>query len=555
MPTRPTTSVDTFLVRPSPTSARPVTAEAWAAALAQARVRGSREVRLAGNEPLLAPGVLTALTAGAGPVADALPLVVETQGLAWATVPPDVLSALPIARWELVLRTLDVEAAAALVGERNGEALRRAWSMGPPPGAAVDVTWEPAPGDLATPAALPGWAAAHLRREGSDARPRLTVRAPGGAVRPALLERQLAALASANRTARLPVIFDHALPACVHLHLPGTEAQVPGSPLAAAGACPHPVLCRACPHAAGGRCAGLPAGWRVTPDDAVRLRRLVRLPTFRVDTDAEVVALHLGLRRVVRLALPAAAAPGARLALETRGFTVLTSGARELDGEGNLFAPGEHPNKALFAPGRRPETHRILYVATDERDARAALDLEARIADAPRLDADPDAHRALGALLGYPACCVRAFVLGLAARGREAEDPEEVVASARAAASGSARLDPLANPFLVARDRALISHVPCRYDCPDTVALASAVLAELTRLDPVAAAARREALASLVALGTDGAVLVAGVTASPDGERLGPIHRVDGRFRALASGDALPAEDERTVVLRFDRGG
>ena len=552
MPTRPTSSVDTLLVRPRPSA--PVTPAAWAATLERARRLGVAEVRLAGREPLLAPGLLEVL---AGAPRPAIALAVETCGLAWGVLPAEVVGALPVSRWELVVQTLDPSAAAALVGHTAPSALREAWEVGPPGHAPVDVTWEPAPGDLATPAALPAWAATRFGARRIGGGPRLTVRGPGGAVRPALLERQLAALAHANRVTRLGVTFDHALPACVHLHLPGVEAHVPGSPLAERAASapprPDPRLCRACPHADARRCAGLPSGWRAPGDDTARLRRLVRLPGFRVDTDAEVVALQLGLRRVIRLAVPAAAAPGARLALETRGFAVLASGPRELDGEGNLFAPGEHPSKGLFARPGQPRTHRVLYVAASDADARAARELEARITDAPRLDAAPEAHRALGALLGYPACCVDAFVAGLAARGGEVEGPEAQLADARAAAAGSARLDPLANPFLVARDQALISHAPCRYDCPATLALAGRVLAEMETLDAGAAAGRRAALSSLVALHADGSVLVAGVVAEPDGEHLGAIHRQDGsRFRALGPGSPLPVADVQSVVLRFD---
>jgi|GEM_PF-2113382 len=559
MSAREPSSVSTLVVRPGegaglacqacalagPGRAAPVTVAAWERAWRRAAGRQAHDVRLAGVEPLLAPGMIEAL--GASTPAP-LAVTVETHGLAWADVPAATSAALPIARWELIVHTLDAATAASLLGRPGeGAALARAWERGAPAGQAVDVSWQPAPGDLATPTALPAWTATRF----GDAAG-LSVRLPPGGVRPALLERQLATLAAANRSTRLPLRHDRALPCCVRRHLPGAEAELPGGATTGPAPALHPVLCRGCPHAKRERCAGLPAGWRLEGDDVQRLRSLARVPAFRTAADAELVALRLGLRQVVRLALPARQTAMARLALETEGFTVVMGRVRELDAEGNLFVPGAQPSTGRFAPGGHAATVHVLYVAHAEGPARRARDLEARVAESPRADADPHAHRELGALLGYPACCVEAFVADLVARAREAEDPASHFDRARAAAARSARLDPLANPFLVARDRALISHAPCAFDCKATVALASAVLAELGRSDPVGADARRTALGSAVVLHHDGSVLVTTADEAADGPRLREILRAEGRFEVLHRGDALPRDDERTLVLRFD---
>ncbi len=530
-----------------PGRAAPVTRSAWEDALRRAAGRQAHEVRLAGAEPLLAPGMLDALGASSN-AGGASTVAVETHGLAWACVPPTRLAALPIARWELIVHTLDAGGSAALLGRTDASALRAALDAGPPGDAPVAVTWEPAPGDLATPAALPAWVLEHFGAGSS-----LTVRAPRGPQRPALLERQLVTLAASNRRVHLPLRVDRGLPACVHHHLPAREVEIPDSPLASAPRQRHAGLCRGCPQAERGRCDGVPEGWRVTADDARHLRRVARAPAHRGSaTDAELLALRLGLRRVVRMALPARQAPLARLALESEGWAVVGSTARILDADGNLFRPGAQPSVESFGAGGQTKTHHVLYIAAKAAEAEAARDLEARISDAARPDAVLEAHRDLGALLGYPACCVEAFVAELTARAGEAECAALHAARARAAAARSARLDPLANGFLVARDRALVSHAPCRFDCPATLALARAVQAELARNDEATAAARLAALASAVALHVDGSVLVAHVTETADGPRLAEILRSEGRLATLKIGDAFPSGDERTLVLRFD---
>jgi hypothetical protein len=93
---------------------------------------------------------------------------------------------------------------------------------------------------------------------------------------------------------------------------------------------------------------------------------------------------------------------------------------------------------------------------------------------------DAAAARTLGRALGYPACCVEAFV--------DADGHDDRALHARLA-PGAPR--PAASPLTVWLDQplALVSHVPCDLDCAPTRTLAGALLLELDRATPGFAAA------------------------------------------------------------------
>jgi hypothetical protein len=85
----------------------------------------------------------------------------------------------------------------------------------------------------------------------------------------------------------------------------------------------------------------------------------------------------------------------------------------------------------------------------------------------------------MGALMGYPACCVRAFA-AQADRGDNLQNERLTLRRAPAAT-----LHPLLNRLAHLR---LVSHHPCSGDCAASVAVAEAVLARLAAMSPEAAA-------------------------------------------------------------------
>ena len=114
----------------------------------------------------------------------------------------------------------------------------------------------------------------------------------------------------------------------------------------------------------------------------------------------------------------------------------------------------------------------LLYVARDAAQARAIERAEASILPAgpPRSPGAGvcTAHRELGRLLGYPSCCVEAFV-GRVVRGVDVLDDgsratELVVAVAAALSRSRRRLAHL--NFTLPDRRALLPFDPCAFDCP-----------------------------------------------------------------------------------------
>jgi len=95
----------------------------------------------------------------------------------------------------------------------------------------------------------------------------------------------------------------------------------------------------------------------------------------------------------------------------------------------------------------------------------------------------------MGALMGYPACCVRAFA-AQADRGDNLQNERLTLRRAPAAT-----LHPLLNRLAHVR---LVSHHPCAADCAASVAVAEAVLGRLAAISPEAAEGVRAGLAEAV---------------------------------------------------------
>lgn len=160
-------------------------------------------------------------------------------------------------------------------------------------------------------------------------------------------------------------------------------------------------------------------------------------------------------------------------------------------------------------PGR--SSQEVVYVAWDARHAEALRDAESEILPGgPSRAPDAatfDAHRRLGALLGYPDCCVEAFLgrlsRGVTKRSGGGEANEDFVA-AEDALSRSDRPDPRLNNLLFDRQLRLVSFYPCRFDCPAGLARADAVFAAVGRASREAAGALLSALTARVLLRRDG---------------------------------------------------
>ncbi|MCC6876024.1 MAG: hypothetical protein IT378_17075 [Sandaracinaceae bacterium] len=181
--------------------------------------------------------------------------------------------------------------------------------------------------------------------------------------------------------------------------------------------------------------------------------------------------------------------------------------SRAPDVEWIAFASGLKPALRLLGPARMPPGvarveaaaplgGKLVYVAAERALAERLRELEAPILPgAPALAASAllERHRELGRLLGYPRCCVDAFLerleRGARRRARGGEADEDFVAAEDALAR--TRTVYARAQFLLRKDRIfLLSHYPCAFDCELSLRYASALF---ERLPPARAAALREA--------------------------------------------------------------
>ena len=177
------------------------------------------------------------------------------------------------------------------------------------------------------------------------------------------------------------------------------------------------------------------------------------------------IALELGLKPMLRELIAVPDLDAARTRFERDGFAVEISpmvvGATH---DGWLGRPESREGTARDAgDDRRP-----VYVGHDRERLRQAVEAE--------LARTLEGARTLGLLLGYPACCVEAFVS--AGRDRRAQRLW-AAAAGRTEGPFAARLNAL--------DHAVFSYVswfPCRFDCAPSLALADALATEIERRHP-----------------------------------------------------------------------
>jgi hypothetical protein len=153
--------------------------------------------------------------------------------------------------------------------------------------------------------------------------------------------------------------------------------------------------------------------------------------------EADEVALYAGIKPLIRQVLAPAALASARTRFEALGLVVEEAAHRV----------------AL------PSTEGVVIFVGRDR---------ARVREAQACEAEPDHDRDLGRLLGYPRCCVEAYLAIPPPRSNAAV----FVASARATAEGAfaARLNTL--------DLAIfhyVSWLPCSFGCAPSKAFADAV--------------------------------------------------------------------------------
>lgn len=185
--------------------------------------------------------------------------------------------------------------------------------------------------------------------------------------------------------------------------------------------------------------------------------------------EGEELALAQGLRPLIRQLLEAPALEQAQRWFGQRGL--LTAVAPQVWGP---TRDGWLKQVAPDAPGAR----RALYVGRDRARLEAAIACEE--------DNSPAAHQELGRLLGYPRCCVEAFV----ATPRLRRNPV-----LHAATLGRTR--GRCHPRLNVLDLSVFHYVswsPCAFDCELSVRYADAVAAKLAEAHPGFVAAIDQAL-------------------------------------------------------------
>lgn len=211
-------------------------------------------------------------------------------------------------------------------------------------------------------------------------------------------------------------------------------------------------------------------------------------PSSGLGSELEELAFRIGIKPALRIWVVARRASELVAGLEARGVAVARS--VEVDGKVVLYVGRDRPRVEAL---RAAEA----IVLPDARlSARSAPSAEALAA-----------HRTLGRLLGYPRCCVDAYlarvVRGVDVRTDGSRAAELVVALEDAASRSRSRLGRL--NVVAPGHRALVPFYPCRLDCEHASRFASALYDALQLRDAAAAEALRAALVAPLHLDADGA--------------------------------------------------
>ncbi len=213
----------------------------------------------------------------------------------------------------------------------------------------------------------------------------------------------------------------------------------------------------------------------------------------------------------------------------------------------------------------------VLYAARSRELAAALRDAESSVLPGHAPEGDVfAAHRAVGASLGFPACCVDAFCARLArgvdrlADGGPGGYAEDYVSSRAAWVIAP---DARVNPLLMRAGAQLVSFYPCRFDCARAVALAESVRAVVAARDAGVARGLMATLSRAVVVASDGARAQAVVEAGRVARAAAPTREGVGDPRDVALAVALvgavvgddgavrgvePVRGEPAWCVRFD---
>ncbi|MCO4762588.1 MAG: hypothetical protein KC502_13840 [Myxococcales bacterium] len=209
-------------------------------------------------------------------------------------------------------------------------------------------------------------------------------------------------------------------------------------------------------------------------------------------TCVEARGLALGLRQAWRLRLPRASLKPWQRAWRRHGLFLTASSTAFRDVPGGLLVPAADGERGvhLVVLSTGKELARACLAAELENAARGAASSQTEL---QRMHA---AHRAVGAAYGYPPCCVAAFcdahAEAILARKAQRSGDEALIqlgdnglAIARAAAR-TQHFDPRLAALpgaLGERNVSTLRHLPCRFDCPASITLAEALLADVAATD------------------------------------------------------------------------
>ena len=271
------------------------------------------------------------------------------------------------------------------------------------------------------------------------------------------------------------------------------------------------------------------AGFEV-PDDLPMDPPAMAVDPLRVDVPRlELMAYEHGIKPGLYLTLPRA---------EADAVAARFGDGHHMTRVDYLFAHDAVTDVRRRAPAAPGEgTHVDLFIA---RDA-AVVERARAIYEDPR---GPSEHLAeMGAMLGYPPCCVAAFA---ALPDRSNNTAIRYAAVARTRALGLPFAPVLNNLFAY-----VLPSFPCSYGCPHAIAQAEAVLAMLERVQPETAATLRKALARPV-LFVDHARLVVLEGARQDGD----VVRYSGALGGVSPTDDRAVRDgfERAIGAMLARG-
>lgn len=205
-------------------------------------------------------------------------------------------------------------------------------------------------------------------------------------------------------------------------------------------------------------------------------------PSSGLGSELEQLAFRIGIKPALRTWVSTRRASGLVQGLERRGVAV----ARSVELDGKV----------------------VLYVGRDRARVEALRAAEAIVLPGRGAPSEEGlaAHRTLGRLLGYPRCCVDAYLArvarGVHLRADGTRAAEVVVALEDAASRSDSRLGRL--NVVAPGHRALVPFYPCRLDCEYAARFASALYDALRLRDVAAAEALRAALVAPLHLDVDG---------------------------------------------------